>query len=96
MEHAEPIWAPAEQYVPHLVDDLMYMGNAPSYGGHVIRQYKHYFTRNYINLDDSGQAWDLEFIWNGLDAPRDVTARKITLTEAVAALDLYPGGYTDL
>src|SRR5690625_2600677 len=51
-------WIPAEQHVPHLLADVMHMGTV-HYNGHEIEQYKHCDTRRYLNLDHSGQAWQI-------------------------------------
>lgn len=55
---AERSWGPAEQVVPELLDVLMLMGTV-EYSGEVIQQYKHMDTRRYLNLDSSGQPWQI-------------------------------------
>jgi hypothetical protein len=77
---ADTVWFPAELYVPHLLEHLMYMGNL-EYSGRTIHQYKHTVTRRYINLEDNGQAWRVNVSPLG-----DLTARPITLVDAEEAL----------
>lgn len=55
---SNPNWAPAETHVPHLLGDLMWMGTEQVHGRNV-EQYKHCDTRAYLNLDATGQAWDI-------------------------------------
>lgn len=77
-----PNWAPAEQYVPHhLLTELMWMGTE-RVGGRQIEQYKHDWTRRYINLDERGQAWDIAV------HPRtgEVNGRRIPLATALDQL----------
>ncbi len=71
-------WLPAELACPELVADLMHMGSV-TYHGTVIEQYKHRDPpRRYINLDYSGQPWEI------VTDPRtgEIGARRITLDEA--------------
>jgi hypothetical protein len=75
-----PAWFPAELYVPHLLEHLMYMGNL-EYSGHTIHQYKHTATRRYINLEDNGQAWRVTVPTIG-----PLTAEPITVAAAEEAL----------
>ncbi|OSA95768.1 UNVERIFIED_ORG: hypothetical protein B2H93_04920 [Clostridium botulinum] len=43
-------WINMETYIPEIYwEDLMYMGEVNG-----ISLYKHYFTRNYINVDSKG------------------------------------------
>lgn len=72
----ERSWGPAEQVAPELLDVLMLMGTV-EYGGRVIQQYKHVDTRRYINLDESGQAWEIAVSKAG-----ETGARRIELAEA--------------
>lgn len=95
---AAPDWAPAEQHVPHLLPELMYMGRTVD-GDTVIHQYKHHFTRRYINLDKSGQAWEVSYRspstpWDE-DGQRvwEASCHRVSLVEAEQALDLDPEGY---
>lgn len=76
---SEQSWAPAEQQVPDLLEDLMHMGVCPQ-NGRVIQLYKHRDTRRYINLDSTGQAWQL----NVDPLTGDVGARRIELADAKA------------
>lgn len=76
---SKPNWTPAERQIPELLCDLMYMSSV-TYGGRVIHQYKHAVTRRYINLDNSGQTWQV-----AVDpSTGDIGARRITLSEAKA------------
>jgi hypothetical protein len=72
-------WAPAEQQVPELLENLMHMGSV-EYSGNVIQQYKHVDTRRYINLDGSGQAWQIAVHPD----TGELAARRIDLDEAKA------------
>ena len=72
----ERSWGPAERLVPELLDVLMLMGTV-EYSGQVIQQYKHADTRRYLNLDESGQAWEI-----GVSGSREIGARRIDLAEA--------------
>lgn len=53
-----PNWAPAEQHIPHLLSDVMWMGTEQLHDRQV-EQYKHIDTRRYINLDHAGSAWQI-------------------------------------
>lgn len=75
-----PHWAPAEQTVPEWLHDIMYMSVQTFDDGRVIHQYKRCDTRRYLNLDDSGQAWQL-----AVDpATGEVGARRLDLVQAQA------------
>ncbi|KAA2245890.1 hypothetical protein F0L68_41125 [Solihabitans fulvus] len=76
---ADQRWSPAEQQVPDLLDDLMHMGSV-EYSGTVIQQYKHAGTRRYLNLDGSGQAWQITVHPD----TGGIGARRIDLDEAKA------------
>lgn len=78
---AERSWGPAEQVVPELLDVLMLMGTV-EYSGEVIQQYKHVDTRRYLNLDSSGQAWQVAVHPD----TGEVGARRISLDDAKALL----------
>ncbi|GAA4661716.1 hypothetical protein [Amycolatopsis dongchuanensis] len=75
---SERSWEPAERLVPELLHELMHMGTV-EYGGQVIQQYKHVDTRRYINLDGTGQAWEV-----AVAGPGEVGARRIGLDVAKA------------
>ncbi|MEV6341218.1 hypothetical protein AB0M12_41670 [Nocardia vinacea] len=53
-----PDWTPAEQAIPDLLDDIMYMSSI-TVDGVTIHGYKHIDTRAYITLDATGQAWEI-------------------------------------
>lgn len=63
----EPRWEPLEQLaricqahplLPDLdADHFMYMGRLVGRGRPPILQYKHIFTRRYLNLDHAGHIW---------------------------------------
>ncbi len=78
----DPRWAPAEQHVPHLLGDLMHMGTV-RYSGRQIEQYKHIDTRNYLNLDHTGQAWEVAV--DG--ATGAVGARRLAGADALTPLE---------
>ncbi|MFI5614698.1 hypothetical protein [Amycolatopsis sp. NPDC051903] len=77
---SERSWVPAKRLVPELLNNLMHMGTV-EYGGQVIQQYKHADTRRYINLDETGQAWEVAVSGTG-----EVGARRIGLDEAKARI----------
>ena len=74
-------WSPAEQHVPHLLADVMHMGTV-HYNGHEIEQYKHVGTRRYLNLDHSGQAWQIA----AHPDTGDMAARRIDFAAALAEM----------
>lgn len=77
-----PNWIPAEKYVPHLLGDLMHMGTVVHHGRE-IEQYKHIDTRRYLNLDESGQAWEI-----AVDRDTgEVNARRLDAADALAHLE---------
>jgi hypothetical protein len=78
----QPNWQPAEQHVPHLLDDLMWMGSI-THNDVVIEKYKHCDTRRYLNLDATGQAWQIRVTEDG-----GVGARPISLQDGLRNLDL--------
>jgi hypothetical protein len=80
MRRTEPNWAPAEALIPDLLPDLMWMGTV-HYGEAVIEQYKHVDLRSYINLDPSGQAWQVRVSEGG-----EIGARRIDLLTARLAV----------
>lgn len=78
----DPRWTPAEQHVPHLLADIMHMGTV-RYSGREIEQYKHIDTRRYLNLDHTGQAWEV-----AVDGETGaVGARRIDAAAALAHLE---------
>ena len=75
-------WAPAEQHVSHLLGDLMHMGTV-RHSGREIEQYKHIDTRKYLNLDHTGQAWEV-----AVDGDTGaVSARRLAGGDALAHLE---------
>lgn len=75
-----PVWGPAEALIPDLLPELMWMGTIV-YGGTTIEQYKHIDYRSYINLDASGQAWQVRVTEAG-----EVGASQIDLATARLAV----------
>lgn len=73
-----PNWAPAEQHVPHLLSDLMWMGTEQVHDRQ-IEQYKHCDTRQYLNLDQTGHAWDIAVH----PSTGEVSARRLPLDTAL-------------
>lgn len=56
-------WCPVPNWEPlmnTLMGLFMFMGYATSSNGDQIYQYKHIFTRRYLNLDGKGQAYRYE------------------------------------
>lgn len=80
MSRTRPNWAPAEAHIPDLLPELMWMGTVV-YSGTEIEQYKSIDHRTYINLDASGQAWQVKVSEQG-----DVGAQRIALTSARLAV----------
>jgi hypothetical protein len=80
MHRTKPNWAPAEAHIPDLLPELMWMGTLV-YSGTPIEQYKHIDYRSYINLDPSGQAWQVRVSEAG-----EVGARRIDLATARLAV----------
>lgn len=77
---AERSWVPAERTVPDLLPELMLMGTV-EVNGTVIQQYKHRDTRRYLNLNGTGQAWDVM-----VDDSETVRTARITRDTALAQL----------
>lgn len=75
----EPRWEPLEQLaricqahplLPDLdADQFMYMGRLVGRGRPPILQYKHIFTRRYLNLDPAGHIWTVAI--TGVDLRRN-------------------------
>lgn len=77
-----PNWVPAKTHVPHLLPDLMHMGTVCHHGAE-IEQYKHCDTRRYLNLDESGQAWEI-----AVDRDTgELNARRLDAAAALAHLE---------
>lgn len=57
-EMSEPNWGPLEKAIPaDQMADWMWMGTAVA-NGRRIEMYKHVDTRQYVNIDNQGQAWN--------------------------------------
>lgn len=77
-----PNWAPLEALSPaDALGDWMWMHSSSDATGQVIESYKHRYTRSYLHLDHSGNAWRYEWVsmrcapWcdEGHDHGEDVT-----------------------
>lgn len=77
----ESNWAPAEEFAPDVLAEeaVMWMMQVVV-GGVTIEQYKNRRTKQYLNLDETGQAWRLRQAEGGLG----VIVEKIDLTTAKA------------
>jgi hypothetical protein len=54
---AEPEWEPLLNFAPDHVGDFMWMFAVVLTDGTRLQAYKHYWTRNYLHLDDEGRAF---------------------------------------
>ena len=53
----EPEWEPLLNFAPDHVGDFMWMYGLQLTDGTRVQAYKHYWTRNYLHLDDEGRAF---------------------------------------
>jgi hypothetical protein len=53
----EPEWEPLLNFAPDHVGDFMWMYGIQLTDGTRVQAYKHYWTRNYLHLDDEGRAF---------------------------------------
>ncbi|HEX5593190.1 MAG TPA: hypothetical protein VFX35_07575 [Solirubrobacterales bacterium] len=53
----EPEWEPLLNFAPDHVVDFMWMYAVVLTDGTRLQAYKHYWTRNYLHLDDEGRAF---------------------------------------
>lgn len=53
----EPEWEPLLNFAPDHVGDFMWMYALQLTDGTRLQAYKHYWTRNYLHLDDEGRAF---------------------------------------
>lgn len=53
----EPEWEPLLSFAPDHVVDFMWMYGIQLTDGTRVQAYKHYWTRNYLHLDDEGRAF---------------------------------------
>jgi hypothetical protein len=52
-----PEWEPLLKLAPEIVDDFMWMFEVELEDGQRVQAYKHYWTRRYLHLDDTGRAF---------------------------------------
>jgi hypothetical protein len=64
----EPEWEPLLNFAPDHVGDFMWMYAVQLTDGTRLQAYKHYWTRNYLHLDDEGRA----FVYVGKDRYEEV------------------------
>lgn len=64
----EPEWEPLLNFAPDHVGDFMLMYAVELTDGTRLQAYKHYWTRDYLHLDDEGRA----FIYAGKDRYEEV------------------------
>lgn len=64
----EPEWEPLLNFAPDHVGDFMLMYAVELTDGSRLQAYKHYWTRDYLHLDDEGRA----FIYAGKDRYEEV------------------------
>lgn len=64
----EPEWEPLLNFAPDHVGDFMWMYTVQLTDGTRLQAYKHYWTRDYLHLDDEGRA----FIYAGNDRYEEV------------------------
>jgi hypothetical protein len=65
---AEPEWEPLLNFAPDHVIDFMWMFAVELTDGTRLQAYKHYWTRNYLHLDNEGRT----FIYAGNDRYEEV------------------------
>lgn len=53
----EPEWEPLLNFAPDHIGDFMWMFAVQLADGTRLQAYKHYWTRNYLHLDDEGRAF---------------------------------------
>jgi hypothetical protein len=53
----EPEWEPLLNFAPDHIVDFMWMYAVQLTDGTRVQAYKHYWTRNYLHLDDEGRAF---------------------------------------
>jgi hypothetical protein len=53
----EPEWEPLLNFAPDHAGDFMWMFAVELTDGTRLQAYKHYWTRNYLHLDDEGRAF---------------------------------------
>jgi hypothetical protein len=53
----DPEWEPLLKLAPEIVDDFMWMFEVELEDGHRVHAYKHYWTRRYLHLDETGRAF---------------------------------------
>lgn len=53
----EPEWEPLLNFAPDHIGDFMWMYALQLTDGTRLQAYKHYWTRNYLHLDDEGRAF---------------------------------------
>jgi hypothetical protein len=64
----EPEWEPLLNFAPDHVGDFMCMFAVELTDGTRLQAYKHYWTREYLHLDDEGRA----FVYVGKDRYEEV------------------------
>jgi hypothetical protein len=64
----EPEWEPLLNFAPDHVSDFMWMYAVELTDGTRLQAYKHYWTRDYLHLDDEGRA----FIYSGKEHYEEV------------------------
>jgi hypothetical protein len=53
----DPEWEPLLKLAPEVIDDFMWMFEVELEDGHRVQAYKHYWTRRYLHLDETGRAF---------------------------------------
>lgn len=86
----EPEWEPLLNFAPDHIGDFMLMYAVELTDGTRLQAYKHYWTRDYLHLDDEGRA----FIYAGKDRYEEVNPPWLLHLVLRKEIDRHAGGYS--